>query len=816
MKYYQLFYNASECGLSGNPGFGVRTATEGIPQEYLAAIENDESLLSYQSGNLDVPASDILAHPEAIFQLPRTYFYREEPVTGGKSIYVVGRIVSVCFDFPFYRSGSMTRQGNIVNHVFIFEEKPGKEVFDLLLEAPDKGAESFLPKNWTPKIDNQEMLALMLGKPTELKEESKGFVSGDRLIPEESYSLFFQILARKGSGKPFVVRTKADDAGKIIAGLMRLLPENLASEMTFMTNFQGNGVARGVKLTFVNEYYPNQVYEATCEYVDLTAPCTPTDLETLYRDTLKKAFISGSPNEAADLSSWVSSDVAIRSVNKPLEFNMALFRYIYEPESFSFEMLDRIEGLIPELSSWINHDNSKASVVNRLFSEEYTRAETLDDFLPIKAVSDRAISAGIPMNDSLEASKEKMTPRALGNMKTLSSYYTALGPDISKYLNKGAFPSLMSVLKEIMTSDLPEEEKKALVLLLEPNYEERAKCYVSYLKNNPAVYEIIAPCFEWDKGYLDSVDWIKALDGLHSSEQLAPLFFNQIKRHPKGVVEQLKDYASFAGINPRFKALVQADSERIYLPAFDSFVALVSPTNADVVKTQIEQDVLPFVDEGNAKKKWTTLLNVLNGAVDGESDAFFYLKTAVKTQSKAAITAISDECFRSFSEQGQVFDFVRILLDNEIVSINEIKDRANALCANSEAKSYFWMAILKYGQFKEYDKMVALAEELGIDEETSDKHLKTFYKKAYSSHSRKLLMSKIKGVFKKKSVKIGGLSIIVVIALGICYCTIGPRFLKKPAESFSAPADSSLIIVADSTYVGAPVEGNTTKTNNQE
>jgi hypothetical protein len=51
MKCYQIFYNSCASTLAGPvTGFGVRTATEGTPQEYIALVLKDVSLRLYNSG----------------------------------------------------------------------------------------------------------------------------------------------------------------------------------------------------------------------------------------------------------------------------------------------------------------------------------------------------------------------------------------------------------------------------------------------------------------------------------------------------------------------------------------------------------------------------------------------------------------------------------------------------------------------------------------------------------------------------------------------------------------------------------------------
>ena len=115
MKCYQIFYNSCASTLAGPPtGFGVRTATEGTPQEYISLVLKDVTLRSYNSGKFTYPnpSKVMMETPEKIYEYPKRYFFRHLPVTPEKSVYVLGRAVATVFDHDFYSTGKMTRPGN--------------------------------------------------------------------------------------------------------------------------------------------------------------------------------------------------------------------------------------------------------------------------------------------------------------------------------------------------------------------------------------------------------------------------------------------------------------------------------------------------------------------------------------------------------------------------------------------------------------------------------------------------------------------------------------------------------------------------------
>jgi len=261
MQFFQVFFNANECDRTGKPGFGIRTATVGTPESWLQVLDRDQQLRNYLSGTFEISARDILAAPDKIMAYPRTYYFKKLRSDDGQDFYALGRIVYACFDFPFYRSGTLTRPGNLINHILLFDSAPSREVFDLFFEQPQAQSFRFLPVDYTPRTDNAEMTALMLGKSEPLPIEPLHVAAADVHIVPESYNLYSQLIDLLAkpvteTPKPIVIKVPAAQAGVILAGLMRLLPDEQLPQMTFFANHQENGALKGVKLTVINEYFP--------------------------------------------------------------------------------------------------------------------------------------------------------------------------------------------------------------------------------------------------------------------------------------------------------------------------------------------------------------------------------------------------------------------------------------------------------------------------------------------------------------------------------------------------------------------------------
>ena len=812
MKYYQLFFNASECGLSGNPGFDIRTATEGIPQEFITLINGEESLRDYQSGEFNIPSEEIFAHPERISEFPKTFYYRRLQAPDGRMIYLIGRIVSACFDFPFYQTGVLTRPGNLVDHLFLFEQKPDAEVFDLFFEDPAPGSARFLPVDWSPRKDNPEMAGLMLGKPQLLPVEEKPFRSARQGICEKAFTLFFQYLSLRKNNRPLMVRTKADESGEIVAGFMRLLPARLADEITFVTNHQDNGVAKGLKITFVNEYYPNQIYTTACDYVDLLdGEIVPSTLEKVYRQSLKEADASGNVPARTVLAEWICSDVAARNINKPQAFNLALFNYAHHPEQFNYEQLDGIDGLIGELSTLIGRKEEMASRLNAVLSERFVQASSAADFKKVIELTEKCRNAGIPVSGATESARQAMTGQSLVDMASLSSFLSTLGETLyGKYADTSKLPGLGAALPEIVSGNLTMDQKKALLQYLEKDPGKRVACYVDGIRKAPAAAGTYQPFLEWDKASADAVDWLSELKDSQEVDAVASLLFDQLQLHPKETREQLSLYAGLSEKNATFKSLVKKNAASIYSSACTAFESRVRPADFEGTLAFIKEKVRPFIQEEKAvSKRFDRLCRVMQGDVQNVQQPEEYWNLAVKMNAKDAQQKLIDACFRTFDNKDSIYGFVDELLGRGLLGKQEIVDHVVKLTKSRTSRVYFWTALKRFGGYSGYESIRDLGRSLGIPDNDIEAVFREKYKAEYKAHKREVSRRKLKHFLKKKPVWISGIVLLLALVAALLFLTpVGKKVLgQAPAATppVEEPADSSQTTPPDSTALpGVP------------
>lgn len=400
MALYQLIYTSSACPLSGSPGFGVRTATEGTPKEIISLVEKTSSLRDYNCGKFSIgDYAEVMSEtPERVFEYPRTYYHRVLTAADGKKYHAVGRSVNTVFDHDFYSTGEVTRSGNFAAHIFISEENLPREIYDLLYESSVEGGFRFLPVDWTPVKDNPELVRLETGEPEMLPAEERPMGSTVTEIRPESIALLLAWLDALVENRQMIVTTRSEDAAAICAGLMRILPASLLEKATFQLNHQQQGFAGDCALSFVNEYYRYEIYP-TMLHCDLTAAAG----NNVWRPMFDELAASGKYDAVRKVAGWLldwkkggftADDMLGRLsslINSCPEFARTVFGM---PEIYSrlYSML--AEGLKPEF--WTSALKSVKENVLDIVPEDM---EGRKDWSVLAGV----LEASVPENEDVRA-----------------------------------------------------------------------------------------------------------------------------------------------------------------------------------------------------------------------------------------------------------------------------------------------------------------------------------------------------------------------------------------------------------------------------
>ncbi|MCD8102657.1 MAG: hypothetical protein LUE26_08860 [Alistipes sp.] len=374
MKHYEVIYCSSARSWGGgNPGFGIRTMTPGMPEEYISLLKSN-GLLAYNSGSFVKYYPDVLiSEPEKLAGYPVTYTYRKLDTQNGTYIYVLARSIYIGLDYSYYEGAASDRMGNYMVHAYIFEEVPPAGVFDMLYCNPAPGSNFFRPLDFFCRRDNAELIELLTGEPKPLAGDVESYAAANRQATPSCVEIALMYAHLKGSGRQLVVKCKATETAPILAGVMALLHPEDAVKTWFQTNYNGYGVLPELELHFINEYYEGEIYADKAHTMDLTAGSAAaegrereifgpklvgylkagdlTGVQTIMRFLLSETWqkIKGEPDEVINMVYGYSSDPGTFSL---VPFNEKVLqlvcRFITADGWSSDTLLEKLSALIDQ------------------------------------------------------------------------------------------------------------------------------------------------------------------------------------------------------------------------------------------------------------------------------------------------------------------------------------------------------------------------------------------------------------------------------------------------------------------------------------
>ena len=771
MHYYQIIYTASESGRSGQPGFGIRSVSEGFP-EYLIPLV-DGKMTSYHSGTFEnIPGAKLAENPDRILDYPRSFFYSVVKLENGKKVYFLGRIVATGFDYPYFKTGNpSTRTGNYVSHVYVFEEAPDSSIFDILFEDPLPGQNAFLPENLLPTADNEELKSLVLGASTPLEITEKGFYSSVAGVADDSVDVLFDLVSALNEGNRLIVKIDAQKAASVCAGLMRLLPEKYAQEMSFAINHQDEGISTGIRITFINQYYQYSTPVGNVKIVDyLNSSHVSTPLERKWRSEIVKDIQNNDFEGARIISSWLLNKLSTRLVEQSNELNWSLIRYFYVPEDFALGEIVEVDGLLPLLAKLIAANPTKITLLSSLLSREFEDAQDDADINLLITVCEQVAASGIPTNEIYEKARQSITSFVTSSPAHLNGVLQANSvPVLKKYLDltqtskhKDFLSSellfdkwdqiysifyqqpipVKDVMLRMQSLQIDERQIKNVLKEICPSSEERVNIYVSRLKEHPEELGIFEPYLEWDKIESDKIDYITEFRRLFEHEEYAPYFIKSIdyRKDTLPPIDALKLCKDISEKNSTFKDLLLHNStiyEALYKRTVD-FIKGKSPKSFD---SYIDAAVLPLIADNNpAKKEWTNLRDVLSLTIPDRTWPLAGFNLAIEIKAADYIRKIAPKGFNQFESLNEITTFVDALYDIAGYSSKDIVSAAKTI-KSPYARSYYIVSIAKKKDLV-FDKVMELADVLSI------KDLDGFYSKFFKKEYK---IQKFKNIFKKKN-----------------------------------------------------------------
>ncbi|MFI3297398.1 MAG: hypothetical protein SNI49_08660 [Rikenellaceae bacterium] len=532
IKYSAIAYCSSQkSALTGQPGFGVRSYTNGFDTnicDYLSSERDINDNPQTKAYGYELPDdrkllfADIEANADVVKDYPVSYTYKTL-LTPNKIYYVLARTVYVGIDYGYFCGIETARRvgANYYSHILLFDEKPPKEIFTLLIENNCFQNNTFLPLNYSCLPDNQELTHLITGDPVSLPsdefciEESLNAVD----ITDSDADIIIGILQlyiNKKHGltdKRMIVKAPHREAARFVGFLKSQLPAYLVDDILFQTNYNKSGTPKDIDAIFVNEhYFGGELYETDHVCVDLfTNQHIGVDKNYIY-DRVKELVASKDLETLTLLLDYLSSFEI--SSNTDYEFIYKLF--VLAKSRFEMTIYDLPLSFIDKLNKFKLGKSDNAAVwgrINTIINDAISSRDNSQIKLAIDLIGHIGASKDIIISDaskvlftkhvfdvpnnfgevisnksvditiSLIAKVEiKDSARLFVSLKTLSDSVVW-----DKYI-KLCFPAgeiekrYNLIINEILSANFAEAEQQSVINLL---YKNNVKPIIAYIVENP-------------------------------------------------------------------------------------------------------------------------------------------------------------------------------------------------------------------------------------------------------------------------------------------------------------------------------------------
>ena len=562
MKYYHVIYNSSQKGLNGSNGFGIRTATEGTPREYLDAVVKGTEEKKFSNVVVNSPTIQELVDTEgkAILRVPPRYLFQTLDVEGGR-LFVLARNIYLGFTETFYYKdkegnilGKSGRPGGYLIDMYLFEDCPTKEVFDILYESPAGESNRFKPLDPSPHKENFEMAELSTGDPVMLKPEERPFASTANTVSPKVTDLLLAIIDAKLTGRQLFVKYPWQQTNRLIADAFRFLPDSNIHELTFSTNYTGNGFNAPADILFMNEYYKGQ-FAGKGLTVDLEASDYQGAESQAFRDSIADALNANDYVKVRKIMAWVLSPDYKNLGNVSADTKAVMFIYNQMPEDFKLRMVDEARNR-----------EELVSAMSRSFAQSRDKSRRFVELLTEKVDLCNDISQIISAVKDLE-------------------YFTGKGIDVSSVKENQKFH-----INEVIMNQ--EEPGNALRAIKELGLR-TVRAYTNDFSDGRERADLAAPLFDiWKESIPTTLDDLK----------------NRL--------------ATAKAVNGQLYNLILSNFSSLFSGLYQSFVSNINARNAYQAKELLERDIItPLYSEQALKQdslyqNFILLYNILS---DNES-----------------------------------------------------------------------------------------------------------------------------------------------------------------------------------------------------
>lgn len=460
MKNYHIIYNSSEKGLSGSSGFGVRTVTEGAPQELTAAMA-DAEMFSFIPLGPSLTPSALQQNPDLVLGIPPQYFFGSVVLNGQQRYYIIGRKVAVGFDYSFYINGNATRPGNYVVDAYAFDSVPEAADFGIFLENAAPGSRHFIPASPAPRSDNEEMRGISVGQQTALPYEQMPFTAKTPApITPQTLDLLFAFIQSRKTGKPLLLKTSTTDVGSLMAALARLVPPEMLGDMSFISDYSSEGKKKGVNIYLINEFYDQEIFKSQWVYCDFTSgDSVDTPERTVHLGELTTLAAAGDFDTLHSKVRWCMSERFDRYSNIGTDALQQLYNYFHDYNNFALRTVAQNNQFRSALCECFAENPQEQQRLDRSVQASFDKISNLSQMFGWITFVMR--STGVNFDRIVEANRRAMTTMILqshDNFLAFRKEFKSHYDQALRFIDKDAYNShLAQSVADSRYSELFEE-----------------------------------------------------------------------------------------------------------------------------------------------------------------------------------------------------------------------------------------------------------------------------------------------------------------------------------------------------------------------
>ena len=795
MKYYHIIYNSSEKSMDGGVGFGIRTATEGTPDELLKAVKSINFFtVDWESYEAKPTPAKIKETPSSMESIAKNYAVTNIVDENGHTYYIIARRAYVGFDYGFYKNGMPTRPGNYVIDFYVFDSAPESSAYEILYENALADSNHFIPRSVQPTEDNEEMRQISIGSQPALPFSEKGFEANvENALDKDVVKLFFTYLNSQKAGKKLVVKASKEKALKLTADLYRMLDSESAKSVRTYINLRSQGINENFDIFFIHEDYPHQIFPNLYDYVEIESAEMPATTEALTYGNDLENFVTSSFSEnkddVYDTLKWLLMPEyeMVKSLNE-LTIN-SFFCYCIQPNRFLYENFkDTADNLNDEflnvLCPYTKKNIKNAERFNMLVTEAMNGASAKDIVGLIREYN-HFLSIGFNLDEITNDVKKNVCTQLLSDIGIFKKALDTLKIEgIKKFFVKDVFEKKNEyvdtnvldiymlhlykwfisekdldkkddILYRFMKRDMKSDVFCSIVDdMFGEDQDRKIKFFIHILQKELKPFNFLWPYFE--RYLTDSsktYDFLQLFESKLEEDEYAPMFYYSIQKNKAAYEdpEKVRKLTSILSKNGKLKKLVKDnyDKDSLY-KGFYKFIKSNCNKNPQRALSLINDNVVKFLNVKD--QKFEVLAFYLDMVVSGDC-------TKAKKLNESELKLIYDEI--NEQHDSKLFeellpDFIKICRKG-VIAVSDLASKfatyfpqmptinmLERLVASKKDWVDMISAIISDVKGEKFQEAFNIAKEFGMDSKDLDCLMTKSYKKDYIAYKRK---NKIKKIF---------------------------------------------------------------------